>query len=360
MTVPMPGLEVTIGGWPIVGHERAVAVLRRSIKRGQVGHAYLFVGPPGTGKRSLATTFAMAINCESVPPDGESAGEPCGLCLACSRIRRGAHPDVVYIDLETQAAAQAQGGARKAAPAKELKIETIREMQAGLTLLPYSARRKIYIIGDAERMNDEAANCLLKSLEEPPAHSILVLLAADERAVLPTISSRCLYIPLRSVPRERIAAHLRDTYGAPHEKSVLLAALSSGRVGTAIGLLNNDGAMDARSDALRELSVLSGATVTDRLDASARLAKMFTDARPDLYRLLDTWEGWWRDLLVTSAQAGDLSQNVDQDAALRSRAVRLDPQRSLAAISLIQRTRQQLQENVNPRLALEALTLGLP
>ena len=348
------------GGWPVIGHERAVQMLRRSIRRGQVGHAYLIAGPPGTGKRTLAIAFALALNCESVPESGEGAGEPCELCSQCSRIRRGTHPDVVYIDLETQAAAQSQASGKKSVPPKEIRIETIREMQAGMSLHPYSARKKVYIIGDAERMNDEAANCLLKSLEEPPSHSILILLASDERAVLPTISSRCIYVPLRSLPRERIAAHLHSTSGVDLDRAGLLAALSGGRIGTALTMVGESRALESRAEALRELVLLRGATITSRLDTSARLAKMFTDARSDLYRLLDTWEGWWRDLLVTTAGARDLAQNVDQGAALDSQANRLDPVSALEAVSLVQRTRRQLQENVNPRLALEALTLGLP
>ena len=346
-------------GWMVVGHERTVEVLRRSIRRGQVAHAYLIAGAPGTGKRTLAIAFAMAINCESVPGEGDGAGEPCGLCSPCSRIRRGAHPDVVYIDLETQAA-QAQSGGKKVPPPKELRIETIRELQAGLGLRPYSARRKVYIIGDAERMNDEAANCLLKSLEEPPGHSILILLASDETSILPTISSRCVFVPLRSVARDRIAAYLREHHQADADKASLVAALSGGRIGTAHAMMLEHDALDERRNQLHELSLLSGATVTDRLDASARLAKMFTDARHDLYKLLDTWEGWWRDLLVTSAGAKNLAQNFDQIATLDSQSARVDPMRALDAVSLIQLTRKQLQENVNPRLALEALTLGLP
>jgi DNA polymerase-3 subunit delta' len=124
--------------------------------------------------------------------------------------------------------------------------------------------------------------------------------------------------------------------------------------------MSENDALDERRRELHELSLLSGATVTDRLDASARLAKMFTDARADLYRLLDTWEGWWRDLLLTAAGAKDFVQNIDQIATLDSQSARIDPRRALEAVSLIQQTRKQLQENVNPRLALEALTLGLP
>jgi DNA polymerase-3 subunit delta' len=328
--------------------------------RKQVGHAYLFAGPPRTGKRTLAVAFAMALNCESTPSGGGEVTEPCGLCSSCSRIRQGTHPDVVLIDLQSQWAALSQGSGKKTPPPKELRIETIREMQMGLGLMPHSARRKVYIIGDADHMNDEAANCLLKSLEEPPSHSVIILLASDETVVLPTIFSRCIYVPLRSVTRAKIAAYLRDEAGLDAQRAHWVAALSGGRVGSARSMLSNAGILEARAAALGELSLLLGATVTDRLEASARLAKLFTDARPSLYFLLEIWEGWWRDLLVTTAGAADLSQNVDQAATLDTQARRFDPGTALAALALVQSTRLELQENVNPRLALESLTLGLP
>jgi DNA polymerase III subunit delta' len=333
-------------------------MLKRAISRDRLNHAYLFVGPRGTGKRLFARTFAQAVNCEA-SGDGAQGGVPCGLCSQCCRIRAGAHPDVVLYDLETQAAASQTGG-KRAAPQKELRIETVRQLQEGLALRPYSARRKIYIIGDADRMNEEAANCLLKSLEEPPPHSILVLLASDEGAVLPTIFSRCTYIPLRTVSSAEIAGYLSSTRGIEEERAQLLSSLAGGRVGSAITLLESPETMSARTRALQELATLKGATVVERLDASARLAKMFTDARAELYDLLDTWELWHRDLLVTLAGVGDLSVNIDQRQALSSQAGKLEPAAALKAADLISTTRQQLAENVNPRLALEALTLGLP
>jgi DNA polymerase III subunit delta' len=346
------------GGWPVVGNEGAVQMLRRAVSRGMLNHAYLFVGPKGSGKRLLARTFAQAVNCE-VSGDELASGAPCGLCSQCSRIRSGAHPDVAFFDLETQAAAAGAGG-KKVAPQKELRIETVRQLQDGLALRPYSARRKIYIIGDADRMNEEAANCLLKSLEEPPSHSILVLLASDESSVLPTTYSRCTYVPLRTVAREEITIYLQSDRGVEEERARLLSSLAGGRVGSAITLLESPETLAARSRALQELATLKGATVVDRLDASARLAKMFTDARSELYDLLDTWELWFRDLLVTSAGAADLLMNVDQRPALASQAGKLDAEAALQAVQLVSVTRRQLAENVNPRLALEALTLGLP
>ncbi len=358
-----PDVQLEDATWPVIGHERAIAMLRRSIRDGMLSHAYLFTGPQGTGKRTLAIAFAMTLNCEAGDPSIESSPDlPCGLCSSCQRILHNTHPDVVEVSLETQANALAQSsGKGKVAAPKELKIDTIREMQANVGLRPYVGRWKVYIIGDADRLNEEAANCMLKTLEEPPQHTILVLLASSEDAVLPTISSRCIQVPLRALSRTRVKESLQQSWGVEDgDKAELLAALSGGRLGYAVGLLGDGSALDSRRSALQELALLSKATVSDRMEAAARYAKQFTEARSALYTMLDTWEAWWRDVLVVGARAEELTANIDQSQAVASSANRNTPGQAAAAIRLIAESRQQLMENVNPRLALESLALGMP
>lgn len=350
------------GSWPVIGHVHAVAMLRRSIRDGRLSHAYLFTGPQGIGKRTLAVAFTMALNCQAHQGDGDQVLDvPCGLCSSCQQILHNSHPDVVEVSLETQAAALAQTSKGKVAAPRELRIDTIREMQANVGLRPYSARWKVYIIGDVDRLNEEAANCMLKTLEEPPQHTILLLLASNEAAVLPTISSRCMQVPLRTLSKETVSRSLREVWNVEDtDRTDLLAALSGGRLGFAVGLLGDGSALDARRTALQELAILSKATVTDRMEAAARYAKQFTDARQSLYTMLETWESWWRDVMVVGATASELVSNVDQLKALASSASHRTPAQSASAIDLIARTRQELMENVNPRLALESLALGMP
>lgn len=268
------------------------------------------------------------------------------------------HPDLTEINLEIQA--QAESGSKvRSGPAKELRIDSIREMQSTVGLSPYAGRWKIYIIGDAERMNEEASNALLKTLEEPPSHTIIILLAPDEVTVLPTISSRCFVAPLREVPRAQIATALQRYWDEEQEQAELGASLAGGRLGYAVSLLSDREGLDRRKKALQELSVLSAAHVNDRVNSAAQYAKMFTDARPELYELLGHWEGWWRDVIAIQS-APELVANIDQLSVLQSSARKYTTRSALNAIKLVQDTRQQLMENVNPRLALESLVLGIP
>lgn len=349
--------------WPVVGHSHAVEMLRRSIRLDWLSHAYLFTGPAGIGKRTLAFAFAMTLNCQGGDPNAAGAPDlPCGLCSSCQRILHGTHPDVVEVSLETQAQALAQASGKPKGPApKELRIDTIREMQATVGLSPYSGRWKVYIIGDADRLNEEAANCMLKTLEEPPQHTVLVLLASDESAVLPTVSSRCVQVPLRGLGREEIARALQSRWGlSDPQRAELFAALAGGRLGHAVGLMSTPDALASRRDYLQELSLLSKATIADRIEAAARYAKELTDDRTALFAMLQTWEAWWRDVLVAGARASELVANVDQSQALGAAAGRHSPAKAAEAIGLIADTRLQLQENVNPRLALESLALKMP
>lgn len=347
-------------GWPVIGQDRPIDILRRSLRTGRLSHAYLFTGPEGTGKRTVAIALAMTVNCLGEAPAGQPWPDvPCLLCPSCARIMRGAHPDVSEMNLEIQAQLLGEGG-KKGAPSRELRIDVVRDMQASIGLNPHSARRKVYIIGDADRLNEEASNCLLKTLEEPPDHSMLVLLAPDEDSVLPTISSRCVQLQFRPMSRGAVASSLTSVWGAEEEQAETLAALSGGRLGYAVELLGNEHALARRRAALEEAAILTGAPVLDRVEAAAKYAKRYTDARAELFDMLDEWETWWRDVMVVKVGAGDLAVSVDQLSSLNSIARRTPVSKAASAVRLIQQTRKQLLENVNPRLALEALTLGLP
>ncbi len=192
--------------WPILGQERAVAVLQGAIARDNVAHAYLFTGPPQSGRGTLARLFAQTLTCEG---GTGVALAPCGACRSCRKIERGVHPDVDVVGLASQEAAS-QTGARRESKNTTLSIDTVRGLQGRLSLRPMESRWKVAIVEDAETMGREAASAFLKTLEEPPPFAVLILLAPEVGAVLPTIRSRCQVVELRPVAREELARALAE------------------------------------------------------------------------------------------------------------------------------------------------------
>ena len=211
--------------WRTAGQDRIIGFLKDSMARHSLAHAYLLAGPPHIGKMTLALDLACALNC------GEG-NSPCGSCRACQRIQQGKYPDVIVID---KYAGRDQKDRRKAT---EIGIDTVRELlQRGSSLPPYEGNYKVFIIDDADLMSAEAANCLLKTLEEPPQHVIILLLTARENALLPTVVSRCQRFELKPVAVAEIESRLQIIDGLNTDKIKLLSRLSGGCLGWAISAL---------------------------------------------------------------------------------------------------------------------------
>ena len=167
---------------PIIGHQQIVEQLQHTVATDRIAGAYLFVGPTGVGKEMVARYFAQLIFCQ------QDAQPPtvCGTCLACRKVDSGNHPDLQFIRPEGSL----------------LKIGQIRELQKRIIYEPLEASRKVYILTDVDRMNAEAENCLLKTLEEPPASSVLILLTSNIQALLPTTRSRCQILQFHAMPTQ--------------------------------------------------------------------------------------------------------------------------------------------------------------
>jgi DNA polymerase-3 subunit delta' len=332
--------------WGVIGQERAVAFLQRAVAHGRLHHAYLLSGPPQVGKRTLALAFAQALNCEWVEP-------PCQQCRSCQRIARGFHPDVVVLGLQTDERSE-QGRLRK-----NIGIGQVQELAAALALQPYEGRWRCVIIDGAERLSVEAANALLKTLEEPPPQVLLIVLTVDPEQLLPTIRSRCQRLDLCLVAEAVIAAELHRQ-GAPEETARHLARLANGRPGWALAAFRDPDQLTTRSEQLTLLvEALRGDTL-QRLDQAAKLATRFAASREEVYATLDLWQGWLRDVLVLAAGGADLLWNQDWAATLHTVAATVAPAQARAGIEALRRCRRQLEANVNARLALEAALLDLP
>lgn len=319
--------------WQVVGHKWAVDLLNRALASGRVAHAYLLTGPPQIGKKSLALNFAQALNCL----DEE---RPCGQCLACRKIAHGSHPDVQLIEGE--------GGS--------LKIDQMRTLQHEAALSPLEGRWKVYIIRQMEQATAEAANCLLKTLEEPPAHVILLLTASQADALLPTIVSRCQVLNLRPLANETVQRALQERWGVDAERARLLARLSGGRLGWAVAASQNDTILARREKHLDEMMELLSQGRVERLGYAQQLSRN-PEAAPELLHL---WLSWWRDLLLAASDSSAGIINIDREDALRAQAQRYSLGQVRDFVEALRAAAWRLEHNANTRLTLEVLTLSLP
>jgi DNA polymerase-3 subunit delta' len=326
-------MSESAGGWGIIGHEWAVRLLQRSLEREQLSHAYLLLGPSRVGKATLALALARAINCTGDAP-------PCGVCRSCRLIAAGRHPDVHLVE----------GGEVRA-----IHIAQVRELQHQVMLSPVEARRRVVILTDFQGATVEAANCLLKTLEEPPPQVMLVLTASHEGRLLPTIVSRCQILWLRPPASDTIARGLQAQYGAPAEQAAELARLAAGRVGWAVEALQGGELFEQRQAGLDCLAQVLAADTLGRL----RLARDLSSDVEGLPALLDLWLGWWRDLLLCRSGCADLACNVDQEAALERSARSYSLPELVAGLQRLDEARRRLERNANPRLTLEVLFLSL-
>jgi len=310
-----------------------VALLRSSLSAGRVAHAYLLSGPPQIGKRTLALALAQALNCAE--PDA-----PCGRCSSCQKIARGIHPDVRLI------AAESAGG--------NIKIEQVRALQHEAVLAPYEGRYRVFIVRQMEQATLEAANSLLKTLEEPSAQVILVLTAVHSESLPRTIVSRCQHLGLRPVAAAVIEEMLRDKGIAPAQAQ-LLARLSGGRLGWALQAAEDELLLRRRQQDLDRLSRLLTAGRVERLASAHEVSGDPAGAR----QLVELWTCWWRDVVLFGQGAEGLV-NSDQNEQHSAVSRQIAPAQALAIVRALQATAAQLEANVNTRLALEGLFLQLP
>ncbi len=317
----------------VVGHERVVRALRTAAATGRPAHAYLLAGPAGVGKATIAGAFTANLLCDA-PRDGDA----CGVCAQCTRVAAGTHPDVGAIAREEDR--------------RDIRTEQARELTRWLALRPLMAGRKVAVVHDAECLNEHGQNALLKTLEEPPGASVLVLLAADASLLLPTVRSRCQRVRLDPLPPALVDRLLADR-GVPADVRATVVPRADGSPGRAIALVD-----DPRSDARRRML-----TALERLDGAAAhelSAVAQALARDDADVALETALSWYRDLLALVVGDADAPpRNVDALPALRAAAARTTARATLDALETVCDTIRDVEQNANRVLALEAMLLSL-
>ena len=326
------------------GHGPTVSMLEHSLNGGHLHHAYLLVGPEHVGKTTLAVQLAQAVNCI-----GE--GPPCLMCDACLRIAHAQHADVLTLEVSP-----AQEGENR----KSVGIDTIRELQHSAILRPYEGRKRVYIIQEAERMSPEAANALLKTLEEPPPDVLLILLTADLDSLLPTVISRCMQLDLRPLPISEATQLLQDEYSMAAPEAEQFARLSRGCIGWAIQAVQDPEPAAALHQRLERIASVCEGDLGHRFSYADDLARRFQRGRAAGREELYLWLRWWRDVLLILQGQTDQVVHTTWQETLERLASSASPTEVVRWIHVITGTLDALDQNVNARLALEVMMLELP
>jgi DNA polymerase-3 subunit delta' len=333
----------------VIGQRRLLEKLGEQAIRGDVAHAYELSGPRSIGKHTVALRLAQTLNCAAEPR--VSGG--CGTCLSCRKIERGLHPDVLIV---TRLIDQDKRSDRK-----KITIEQVRAMQQDLALRPLEGRKRVVIIDDAAELSEHAEIALLKTLEEPPPHAVLLLVTPTPSRLLETIRSRIQPLPFRPVARAEIEKALVDRYG---QSAARLAAVAAGMPGVAFTLASNEGARSVRTALEKEFYGLVGSRLTERFAWAADLADSERDPQKrneQIETRLVQWGELLRDAAVTAAGAPERAIRPERAAESQKLASGV-PSRDLVdlAQSFERWRRDVVETTVSARMLLELLALKLP
>jgi DNA polymerase-3 subunit delta' len=336
----------------IIGHDRQVDILKRALANNALAHAYLFSGEPGIGKRLTAFALAAALNCAAPGPDGG-----CGACPSCRKVAGGIHPDVRIVMPESRdEQLLATWSAKEVEKASdEIKIDQVRQAQESISLRPSEGRKKVLIVDGAETMNDTSQNAFLKTLEEPPGDSLIILITAMPQSLLPTIRSRCQALAFQPLPRRTLAGVIREKRGLDEADAWFAAALSRGSLGRALEM----DVQKERADREQFLTLWEGLSGMGD-DKVLALADGIARDRDGFERILDLGVEWLRDLLVFR-ETGDegllvFPAGADRIGSSRGRSA---PARMLRDLDLFLQSRALLERRVSAQLVAENLFLKL-
>ena len=300
----------------IIGHKKIISHFEEAIKTGKVSHAYLLSGEDGSGKMMIAKAVAKALLCEH--KDG------CGECAACKQVDSLNHPDVIYITHEKY----------------EIRVDDIRKgINETIDIKPYSGDYKIYIIDDADRMNAGAQNALLKTLEEPPAYAVILLLTNNKDRLLDTILSRCVSMTLGSVRESEIEDYLKANTGASHADIAFAAAFS-----------------DMLNDTMNVITHMKSMEIYEVVS----YAKSLTKYKNEIYDFLDIIMVWYRDMLILKT-TGSLNQLVFKDKyrQLKDQEIYISFEGISHILDEVEKARRRLIANVNFEVAIEMLLVTI-
>lgn len=300
--------------------------LQRDFRSGQFVHAYLFFGPSGVGKRSLANLCAQTLYCES-------ALKPCGACVQCQRFLHGNHPDVFYIR-----------------PERSIGVDAIRGLLADIQLRAFAAGHKTVVIEQANAMTVQAQNCLLRTLEDPPAGTVFFLTSDSLDSILQTIRSRCRLVAVAPLSDEAVTRRL-EAHGVPDDRIALLAPLAQGSVGKALQMQADESFWPLRERVLRAMFELTGS-------AAMQAAAEFKEDRTRGDQVLEIAETALADALRAPYESGEWKMRA-YPQAWRAFALNVPAQAKLRIMDCTMRCKQMLSSNVSLQAVLETLMINM-
>ena len=322
----MPGFSNIIGPEQIKEH------LQNAISMNKVSHAYILNGPDRSGKMALANSFAMALQCE------EHTVEGCMKCHSCQQALSGNQPDIIYLQHEKPST---------------ISVDDIRtQINNDIGIKPYASPYKIYIISEAEKMSQQAMNALLKTIEEPPAYAVVLLLTSNADALLPTILSRCVTLNLKAVPDSAIHNFLMEKYQIPDYKADICTSFAQGNVGKAIQLASSEDFNEIKSTALQ--LVKRGKDI--ELHEMVETIKRISDYKLEINDFFDIMFIWYRDVLLYKATS-DINSLIfkDEVSDLKKQASKSSYEGIETIIKSLDKAKNRLKANVNFELVMELL-----
>lgn len=346
----------------IIGHEKIKEHFEKAIETGKISHAYILAGEAGMGKKALANGFVLSLFCEgdgSGEHDGgngktgsdkdgsgkggngrRSANRPCMQCHACKQVLSGNHPDVVYVTHEKPAS---------------IGVDDVRkQINDTISIRPYSSEYKVYVIDEAEKMTVQAQNALLKTIEEPPAYAIILMLTTNPYVFLPTILSRCVQLKLKPLPDYVVKQYLTEHCDITQSQAELYTAFARGNLGKAMKLAGSEEFKLVYEEVLQLLRHIKDMDISELLEEIKKLK----EADFDLYDCLDFMQVWYRDALMFKVtKDANLLIFKDEYSAMNELSQKIGYDGFENILDAIDKARVRLDANVNMELAMELLLL---
>ena len=334
----------------ILGQNHILRHFENAIRMGKISHAYIINGEEGSGKMNLAIHFAKALQCErnnsnkAINEDGERItvpGTACGQCKSCKQTDSKNQPDIKYITYEKSG----------------IGVDEIREqINDDIDIKPYSSPYKIYLVDEAEKMTVQAQNALLKTIEEPPAYAVLVLITTNPEVFLPTILSRCIQLKLRPLKDSVVSDYLTEKMGVSDGQADIYAAFARGNLGKAIHLASSEEFALLYREVLTLLKNIKDMDIPMLLDYIRKLQ----EDNLDLYECLDFMQLWYRDILMFKVTK-DMNSLIfkDEYSAVSSCCQKSSYEGLEEILSAIEKAKVRLNANVNTDLALELMLLTM-